>query len=121
MREPSTPCTLEHPTGSDRRTSTFAEPLARRSDAQNPLSATARLRSRLLIARAVPRIPQEPHTDHHTRPKNNACEKCGLGLQIAVQLFGKLFHLFQFFVEVFGQKALAQLLQIGVQRHTQRG
>jgi len=78
MREPSTPCTLEHPTGSDRRTSTFAEPLARRSDAQNPLSATARLRSRLLIARAVPRIPQEPHTDHHTRPKNNACEKCGL-------------------------------------------
>jgi len=81
MREPSTPCTLEHPTGSDRRTSTFAEPLARRSDAQNPLSATARLRSRLLIARAVPRIPQEPHTDHHTRPKNNACEKCGLETQ----------------------------------------
>jgi hypothetical protein len=78
MREPSTPCTLEHPTGSDRRTSTFAEPLARRSDAQNPLSATARLRSRLLIARAVPRIPQEPLTDHHTRPKNHACEKCGL-------------------------------------------
>jgi hypothetical protein len=83
MREPSTPCTLEHPTGSDRRTSTFAEPLARRSDAQNPLSATARLRSRLLIARAVPRIPQEPHTDHHTRPKNNACEKCGL--EVAAQ------------------------------------
>ena len=41
-------------------------------------------------------------------------EKDRLGLQIAVQLFGKLFHLLQFFVEVFGQQALAQLLQIGV-------
>jgi hypothetical protein len=45
---------------------------------------------------------------------------CRSGLQIAVQLFGKLFHLFQFFVEVFGEEAFSQLLQVGIEGHTQR-
>ena len=47
-------------------------------------------------------------------------KKDRLGLQIAVQFFGKFFHLFQFFVEVFGQESFAQLLQVRIEGHTQR-
>jgi hypothetical protein len=43
----------------------------------------------------------------------------GSGLHIAAEFFGELFHFFQLFVEVFGQEAFAQLLQIGVQGHAQ--
>ena len=46
-------------------------------------------------------------------------KKDRLGLQIAVQFFGKFFHLFQFFVEVFGQESFAQLLQVRIEGHTQ--
>ena len=51
--------------------------------------------------------------------RNDKSEKDGLGLHVAAKFFGKLFHLFEFFADVFGQKSLAQLLQVGVQRHTQ--
>ena len=37
-----------------------------------------------------------------------------LGLHVAAEFFGKLFHLLQFFGDVLGQESLAQLLQIGV-------
>ena len=81
MREPSTPCTVEHRL----RPPHFylAEPVGRRSNAQNPLWATGQTPFRAAYCPRGSPYPENCTRPSHLSPKNNACEKCGLDPQRA--------------------------------------
>jgi len=86
MREPSTPCTVEHRL----RPPHFylAEPVGRRSNAQNPLWATGQTPFRAAYRPRGSPYPENCTRPSHLSPKNNACEKCGLKAIEAARQFG---------------------------------